>query len=306
MKDHTHFLTKDGIIFTTRGNTHPKGYVRSIGIYYEDKKGKKLYQGRKFKKELEEFGDKWLPNIRQDYIRNDKLGKYILVPEKDIIKTFDPFSVFDRVETKIEDTKWTSLLNEIRKVVKKEDIGFIGSYLIDFPIENSDIDIIIKGKKNMTKIRDSMKDISENLNVPNDLNKERLKESLKRYHKSYNKNLNNFEEMIKRRWPTLRTDSHTIKLRFCHKLGEDKSVLPKKFIKEIETYGEVIDDEGTNFMPRRFTLKAKKGIFTVMTYFWSFAYCVKKGDMVKIKANLFDNNILVVGDKKNHGIRFKY
>ena len=78
----------------------------------------------------------------------------------------------------------------------------------------------------------------------------------------------------------------------------------KKKIKEIVIQGQVIEDIGTNFMPRFFKIKTDAGEYSVITYFWDYTYCVKKNDEVMINGSLFEDNVISLNDRNKHEINF--
>lgn len=304
MKDCWHFITKDNLIFTTRGDNHPRGYILSVGLYYPDEKGDREYSGLIYSKKVDEYGDKWVKLICPGYVRKNNLGDQILVPVEDIDKFFDPFLVSQETREIIKRSKWGALIKILEEIIPQEDIGLIGSYLIGFPTMNSDIDIILRGVDNMEKIRNNFKLILKKLNATNDLDNLLKEISLNKYNKLYSPEKNDFSRMIQNRWPTIRTREYVTKLRFVPKEGEIIFPDIKNKVDEIEIKGEVINDLGTNFMPRFFKIKTETGLYFVLTYFWDYTYCVKKGDNVKVRGFLFDDNIIMINDRKKHGILF--
>jgi len=82
MKDCWHFVTKDGLIFTIRGNVHPKGFIRAIGLYFIDKKGNRIYNGESYSKIVDEYGEKWVREKHPEYIINDEKESTYLFRQK--------------------------------------------------------------------------------------------------------------------------------------------------------------------------------------------------------------------------------
>lgn len=304
MKDCWHFITKKGFIFTIRGDIHPKGKILSIGIYCLDKKGNREYNGKKYSKKVDEYGEKWVKEFHPEYIIKNDFITQILVPEEDIDKYFNPFEISDEAKEKMKKTKWGNLILVLEELIPKEDIGFIGSYLIGFPTEKSDIDILIRGLDNLRKIKENLDYILRKLNATNDLGESLTKISLEKYYGFYSKDKNNFSKMIKNRWPTIRTPEYMTKLRFTPKDNEIDFPILKDRLSNIEIKGNVIDDLGINFMPRFFKIKTNQVEYTIVTYFWDYAYCVKKGDEVIVNGDLFENNIIAINNKTNHGVKF--
>lgn len=304
MKDCWHFITKDGLIFATRGNFHSEGFIRSIGLYLPDKNGDRIYSGKKYSKIVDEYGDKWVKEKHPEYVVDDEKGIRILTPIEDIDKYFNPFEISGETRELIKKTKWGKLIHILEELMPKEDIGIIGSYLMGFPTEKSDIDIVIRGLKNLKIIKSKFDYILKKLDATPDLDEYLTKISLDKYYGFYSKDKNNFSQMIKNRWATIRTKEYLTKLRFVPKEDEVKSPRIKNKLKEIEVKGRVVDDIGTNFMPRFFKIQTETREYFVLTYFWDYTYCVKKEDNVIINGSLFDENIVVINNRIKHGVNF--
>ena len=305
MKDHIHFITKDGFIFTTKGDIHDEQYVRSAALYRASTSGKRELCGINYEKEIDELGTGWLRKAKLDYCVRDEIGPRILVPTKDITDIFDPFSVFEFVKWKTKDTQWKQLVDELEKIFPREDIGFIGSYLIGFPSLDSDLDIVIRGKDNLAIAKQEIDNLRSRLGAVQVLDSWREEVSLKKYHAVFNSDFNDFMEMIKRRWSTIRTSEFMLKLRFAYKYHEIPSPTFRHSQGERTIIGNVLVDDGVNFMPRVFTLMGNDHkIYQVFTYFWDYSFCVTNGDRVSVKASLFDENKLLLKEPKEHGIRF--
>lgn len=307
MRDCWHFITRDDLIFTVRGNFHPNGYLRSAGLYFPNKNGKGVYFGKKYSKDVDEFGDKWVEIKHPEHVINDEKGKRIQVPKKDIKRYFDPFDISQDLREFIKTTKWGRLISILEELIPRKDIGFIGSYLIGFPTKDSDIDIIIRGLENLKKIKENFDYILNRLAGVKFLDNHLRGISLKKYHKIYSKRKNDFSRMIDNRWPTIRTKDFMTKLRFVPKENEIKFPVLKNRLKEkFSLKGVVLDDIGTNFMPRFFKVSTKKGNFDVMTYFWDFAYCVEVDDKVDIRGSYDSKNrTLLLSNPKQHGLKFE-
>ena len=201
-------------------------------------------------------------------------------------------------------TKWKELIKILEELIPKEDIGFIGSYLIGFQTEKSDIDIVIRGIDNLKKIKENFGYILKKLNATNKLDNYLTEISLKKYYNFYSKEKNDFSKMIENRWATIRTSEYMTKLRFIPNKYEIKFPEIKNKITDFEINGKVIDDFGTNFMPRFFKITTGNKEYSVLTYFWDYTYCVKIGDKVTINGSLFEKDIIVINNRKRHGVKF--
>lgn len=251
------------------------------------------------------FGYRWLNKIRPDYINRDD-SHSILVPIKDIVEYFDPFNLPRETKKLIGKTKWRKFIDIIKKLkIKSEDIGYFGSYLMGLQKEDSDLDIVIRGVKNMKKLRRVLDTFSAE--VSSDVKKQ-IDEAIPRYRQiGYNLSKNDFFEMFVRRWAVINKDGDSLKLHFTYKNSEiPKNPLPKNLNQEIILEGKVVDDIGTCFMPRYFILENNKKRYKVLTYFWQFYHAVKIGDLVRVygvrdKAN---PKIIILRNPQLHGLQF--
>lgn len=167
--------------------------------------------------------------------------------------------------------------------------------------EHSDLDVVIKGVDNMQLLRKKLDEVP----LVSELH---ITEALDRYEKiGYNFSRNDFPKMIAQRWAVIKKGNDSLKLHFTYRNSEiPTNPLPKKLNHEIILEGKVVNDVGTCFMPRRFTLETNKGIYTVLTYFWQFYHAVKTGDFVRIYGvqNAENSKIVVLRDRRIHGLQF--
>ncbi len=310
LNDCTHFITKDNIIFTVRGFSHLLNAIRAIPLYVADSAGtrKSKFTDKTFTRAVDEFGDNWLYKVKPAYLEKTKLGRAILVPREDIIQTFDPFNLPQETKDEISKTKFAPVLLALKEIgIKDEDIGFIGSYLVGLQNGNSDIDILIRGIQNMQKVKENMNFLRKKIGAVGFLDEKRKTATLNRYNNVYNFERNDFEPMLSRRWSTIRIgDEIMLKLLFSYKKEEfSEGLLPDELRGETYIEGRVINDDGVCFMPRHFIIENEKGMFRVLTYFWHFYYCVKKGDKVGIFGSLSkDGTCIVLHNRKLHGVKY--
>jgi len=304
MKDCWHFMTKDRFIFTTRGDMHPPGLILSAGVYCPDENGDRTYKGVRYSKKIDEYGEEWIKQKHPEYVVKNESGNRILVPSGEIERYFNPFDIPDKTRKVMKETKWGGLMKIIEELVPKGDIGFIGSYLMGFPTENSDVDMIIRGMENLKRVRENFDYVLNKLNARDNLDEDLTRISLEKYYNLYSNEKNDFSRMIENRWPTIRTPEYMTKLRFVPKDKEVNFPKMEDRLKEIEISGKVVDDIGTNFMPRFFMVKSDDREYTVMTYFWDYTYCVVNGDKIKISGRLFKDDVVAINDRTKHGIIF--
>lgn len=302
MIDHTHFKTIDGLVFTTRGFFHPETSVRAVPVY------KPSQDPIVLNKSLDEFGDIWLKKEHPSYVQQSIFGQGIFVPNQKIAKIYDPFQRTLEILSKIDDVWSQKIIQTLLDLgIEVNDLGFIGSNLVDTGRKPHDLDLIIRGKENLNQIRQNFHKILCLLGAKNSPNEEYISKSTRRYEEKFNSVHNDFGEMIQRRWPTINIPNKFFgKLRFTYLPEEVPSVrILGKFISEKLLCGEVTDDSGTNFMPRTFSIESQNNKYEALTYFWDYSYCVKKWDRVIIKGSLYDHNFILLNKPKKHGIRFK-
>ncbi len=307
---YTNFLTREGILFTAREYYPDIKKIRAVPCYYAHPEGerKSALLGKSFKQAVDEFGDIWLGKVKPNYLTNTPLGQAILVPISDVSIFLDPFNN-KKAKKEVSKTEFQSVVDTLKNIgIPEEDIGIYGSYLSGLYHKDSDLDIVIRGLDNMAHIKKNMDVIRRALGAFGNLDSKRELRTIEKYKKEYNSKYNDFKEMIARRWSTIRIgDKYKLKLMFNYKDGEKPlNLIPNRFDQEISMGGVVVDDIGTCFMPRHFTIQNKQGNFKVITYFYNFYFAVKNGDIVNIFGKLSeDKSTILINDRRMHGIKFK-
>lgn len=301
LNDHVHFKTKDGIIFTTRGFYHPKGSVRSVPLYKPTTKRNSL------EKNVDEFGDIWLHEQHPEYLKDSKFGKGIFVPIENILETHDPFNL-RMADKSLEDVVGERIVKLLLNMgICEQDIGLLGSHLVKTGNLPHDTDWVLRGIDNLKLVKERFNDLLNSIRGRNAPSEQYVKEAILRYEGKYNSEFNNFREMIERRWPTIYVPGNFFgKLRFTYRENEvpiTESPLGEE-ISDTAIKGKVLDDFGTNFMPRSFLFASQGRNIKAVTYFWDFSYCVNEGDEVIIRGNYFpESRIVLICNPKKHGIR---
>lgn len=309
--DYINFMTKDGTLFTTRGDYHPKGFVRAVPCYRVHKDGERstnILPGKKIKREVDEFGDGWIKSEKPSYVRDFGLGTAIYVPVEDITMIFDPFDVSKENCDYLMSSKYGTLITTLVNLgVPKEDIGVYGSRIAGLENANSDLDLVIRGKDNMLNIKSNISKIHSSVGSTSQISKDQFTKTISKYNNIYNPKINNFESRIHNRWSTIQTDEYMLKLMFVPKSSDSLDmVFPKKSVSEITLTGEVISDENTCFMPREFKIKCGYKVYSVITYFYHFYFSVKKGDLITIHGSQTnEDSLILLHDRKKHGIKFE-
>ncbi|MCX6748049.1 MAG: hypothetical protein NT076_00420, partial [Candidatus Pacearchaeota archaeon] len=173
-------------------------FVRAAGLYYPDSSNNELI------KEVDELGTGKIGNLNPGYILDLGSGKAIYVPEGEIIEKHQPFGETEKKIKEIKDPSAIKLITELERIgVSIKDMGLIGSYLINTGKEPHDVDLIVRGIKNMINIKNNFKELLKKIGAENFPNGDYINSSIQRYNVKYNEEYNDFKGMISRRWPTI-------------------------------------------------------------------------------------------------------
>ena len=308
IQDHTHVLTKQGDIFTVRGFCS-EGAIWAVPIYFVSNNGDKIFGSKKYTKLVDEFGEKY-QNLIPEWLVETSFGIRIKIPIFEVVQLFDPFSNFQQIYKQLDAPIYKNVIDALSQIVPFKDIGHIGSYLIGFPSSRSDLDLVIRGKNNMLSVKNRFDDFLKKIKAQCSITQKQFDKSIRKYNTLFNKDNNDFDYMIYNRWPTVYIPNKLFcKIRFTYNAAEDDIFQPPKLqeTKEATISGEVIEDTGVSFMPRHFILRdVQNRDYTVVTYFWDYSYCVSKKDIVSV-AGAVDKSlsVIVIRDRRRHGIRFK-
>jgi len=165
--------TVEGLIFDVKGLVHPPDRIVAYLRYIEDPHGDRQ-RGNKTYIKVYSLSERELMLRRRypQYIYYDPvLGEHMQgVPNKQVSKIYRPSekvsellkkSSLDRVE--MEAVEFVKLLHDSSNV-KLENIGLSGSILVGLHMENSDIDVIVYGRKNCSSIRNALEQLMEEKN----------------------------------------------------------------------------------------------------------------------------------------------
>lgn len=308
--DHTHIITKNRDIFTVRGFNFDKK-IFGVPIYFKTESnnlGCRIYKNTLYEKFIDEYAERYF-NLYPKLVVKTNYGIRIKIPERNILKTFDPFSNFSKIYNNINKKIYKKIIDGLKIFISPKDIGFIGSRLIGFSTKDSDLDIVIRGMDNYQAIKSNFKKYLSCIGAQSAITQQQYDKSIKKYEYLFNKKYNDFGCMILNRWPTVYIPHKVFyKLRFTYNPQKDDFFRAPQInnLKEGQLAGKVIEDIGVAFMPRRFKILNSVGkIYTIITYFWDFSYCVSTGDQVNIKGSIdYNKNIIVIKDRRNHGIKF--
>lgn len=301
LTDLDYFRTKDDIIFYAKGYYHPENIVIAIPVFWPDPEGDRIHEsGRKYRKDVKEI------------VRHDKIPKSaVRVPSEDIVAVFRPREAFKKFMAEFDDSIWRKIaIAFIEEGIPQKDIGIFGSYLVGLAEKKDgglikDVDFLIYGLENFRKLKEGgFEKVREKLGLGR-ISKEHIKWHAEKYGRYFKPGLTNFEETLKRKWPSLQIAPGILSTaRFIYKKGEiPPNPITSPPLKRAAIRGRVVRDEGAHFMPRVFEVSSQGQIFRVVTYFWAFYCAVKKGDEVEIIGTLHEDNALISLDDGYCGIK---
>lgn len=307
LDDHTHFRIRNGDIFTTRGFC-PESNIWAVPLYFKRANGDRILKGARHEKFVDEFSERY-GSIQPGWLVDTSYGTRIRIPLEEITETYDPFGDFDGNRKKLGSVVYQKVINALCAVADIKDIGFIGSRLVGFErTGESDLDVVVRGRENYQNIRKNFRTILNEIGASCSISRKQFDKSVKKYNWLFNPENNDFSDMLYNRWPTVHlADQLFCKIRFTYHPAKDKIFFPPEVLnlEEESVSGKVILDEGVSFMPRHFRIESNRRVYTVVTYFWDYSYCVCDNDVVAVRGSVDrEKRIIVIRDRRNHGIKF--
>ncbi len=309
--DLDYFFTKDGIFYIVRGYYHPERGVFANPVYWPDKNGNRLHSnGKRYYKDVVEFNKKTF-SLHSEYCHNFVPHNFPLVSRKDIVEVFRPRDKMQQFLEEEKGTIWHDIILYLVETmsVSPEDIGIFGSYLVGLNKNTKgqhikDIDFVIYGLDNFVAVKNGMEKLLKHFGFGH-ISDEHIRYHAAKFGREFFSSANTFEKILANKWSSIQVAPGLLNtLRFVYEEKEIPLNPIKNGVKEIcKITGEVINDLGSNFMPRVFSMQLGKVEYTVVTYCWAFQSCVKKGNRVEITGNLHDDCRTISVDASNHGIK---
>lgn len=301
LTDLDYFRTKDDIIFYAKGYYHPGNLVKAIPVFWPDPQGDRIHEsGRRYRKDVKEIA------------RHAEIPKSaVRIPSEDIVEIFKPREAFKRFLAEPVDSIWRKIaLAFIEEGIPPNDIGVFGSYLVglakkDDDTLTKDVDFLIYGLDNFRKLeKGGFEKIRGKLGLGR-ISKDHIDWHAKKYGRYFEPGLTNFQETLKRKWPSLQIAPGILTtLRFIYRKREippDPITSPPD--ETVLVRGKVISAQGACFMPRVFEIICGTTLIRVVTYFWALYCPVKKGDEVEITGMLHESGDLISVDDYSSGIK---
>ncbi len=295
-RDCDYIKTRDGIFFIVFGDYHPKDKIRAVAVYFPDNNGDRIDRitGLRYVKKIEQFPelDLKITKLHPEYLlpRDDLIGIGFFIPVGDVEVHYRP-----REKTKgcldnrvLQNTKWEKLILSIHGItgVPIEDIGIYGSTLIGLVGDNSDVDLLVYGQKNLEKLKNKFESVLLNSEA-HLATKEQRVARVATWKKYAAISQDRLQRMESRRWSRVNVCRDDItSIRFAYGDGEVPSdLITSPIIKEIRISGEVKESINTHFTPKVARVSfGDKSMDVVSYHFLSFS-CVRDGDKVEIWGN---------------------
>jgi len=307
-QDLDYFRTKDGLVYLVKGNHHPDNIVRAYPVYWPSETGERYHLTRgSYHKKPTDPNNNELYRIYPQYRPSKEPLSVPAVQVKDIEEHFLPRQAAIRFahDQEQQETIWNELYKSLLEAgVPQEDVGIIGSYLVEVHRDKEDrhikdIDFVVYGLENMKKVKRNIEMIRQKLNATA-ISPEHVAYHAKKYQGILSPE-STLALSLQRKWPALQLAPGLLdSIRFVYYPEEtppDPWALDKK--EEIILQGEVVDDTHAVFMPRRFTVAADKNYQIVIPY-WGWYSPVRNKDKVKIKGVLLEDNKTVVLLSQEH------
>jgi len=217
-------------------------------------------------------------------------------------KIFRPRIFFKKNYSKLP-KKWKNIPRALMSIgISSKNIGIFGSYLIGFDIVK-DIDFVVYGKKNCLKVAENIEKI-RNLASAKNISKEHIEYQMKKY-SQFSSNRSTFKKILNHNWAGLQMQKNVLStIRFVYYPNEIPEDIEVKNGKSKIFRGKVIEDFGTNFVPRIGYILSNEKKIRVLTYNWMFNSFLRTGENVVIKGGYNQKNkTLYISDNRRHWVK---
>lgn len=313
LTDLDYFRAKNDIFFLVKGYYHPSNGFFAYPVFWPDKNGDRFQPKlqKTFSKNTSDVNNQKIFKL-YPYYRHKFIPRNIpLVPKNEIIETFKPREKLKDFLKKEKGTIWFKIYQAISEIggVPSKDIGIFGSYLIELSHNTKgdqakDIDFVIYGIDNCLKIKNKIEEILNFLGAKH-ISEDHINYHQQKFGAEFNPRINSFKKTLARKWSAIQIAKGLLAtIRFVYQDYEiPPNPLSSSVKKPAQVEGMVIDDFGTNFMPRVFSIQKNNKTYRVVTYFWGFQEAVKNGDRTLITGNLHQDDVTISIDSIEHGIK---
>lgn len=314
-RDRDYLLTKEGLFFVVVGNIHPKDKVIAYLKYVPDITGSWGHGSERFKRVLKHYT---IPSLKETFnLLKEKYPQYLhkdstlnivmsFVPLNCIKKHFRPEKRLGDILNSLPRDELEQKVIELIKLISRESnvplssFGITGSILIDVhQVEFSDIDLIVYGKKNSYRVKETLLSLYQDADVDiRKFSKHEFKEWCTRVSSIYHLELGDAKKICERKWN-----------RGVFK-GTPFSIHPVKTEKEVfDTYDNyvfrsigmvkiratVINTEDSMFNPAIYEIsqvkvvdgpKVEDNIREVVTYEGIYGDIADEGEKIEVRGKL--------------------
>lgn len=293
--------TTDGIIYIVCGCYHPPGQVLALPVYWPDPTGDR-YEPKlgTYHKKIDTFSRAVFAE-HPDYRNPHSPWLIPLIPRTEIKRIFHPR---DRIATFLVEHKtdiWRRIFDGLVTIcsVPATDIGIFGSYLTGLHQNQAgehqkDIDFAVYGLANLARVKNNFSQLRQAVGA-GPISAEHIAYQTKKYGAELISPATTWEKLLAGKWSSLQIGPGLLStIRFVYKTAEIPPDLLRNPVDQgpITVSGLVIDDLGTNFMPRQFSLKTKTGTYQVLSYFWAYQSAVKIGQTVEVSGTICNNHFV--------------
>lgn len=309
--DLDYFLSKDKIVYLVKGYYHPSTGVFATPVFWPDPKGQRVHQQwGTYTKQVSDVNNR-IFKLHPEYAHTLIPRQTPLVLRKDIQEVFHPREKIKQFKKEMQGSIWHAIFQYLVSImgVKEKDIGIFGSYLVNLHQDKNhkhlkDVDFVIYGRSNLSKVKENIGKLIKHFHFSH-ISKEHIRYHQQKFGNLFDPKINSLEKTLANKWLSIQVAPGLLNtLRFVYQINEippNPITVPiKSFIK---IKGVVIDDFDSNFVPRVFSVKTNAKIYQVVTYFWVFQACVKKGNQVLITGNLHQDEHTISIDNYSHGIK---
>jgi len=219
-----------------------------------------------------------------------------------ITKIFKPRKFFRKNYLNLPLT-WKKIPDALMSAgISSRDIGIFGSYLIGFDIVR-DVDFVVYGRENCLKVAKNIEKI-RNLVGAKSISKEHVDYQAKKYCPFLSRK-STLKRIFGHNWAGLQISKNILStIRFVHYPDEAPRDIEIEKDELVVVKGKVIEDFGTNFVPRIGYILSRGKRIRVLTYNWMFNSLLRMGENVMIKGSYNkDNKTLYISDNRKHWIR---
>lgn len=292
--DYDYLVDTEGRIFIVVGHSHPhlRTRVRLVYIPAISKEGKSynkvIYNPT--------YPDVYVP-ITYYYSQYDKDDKYLAIPDVNVVKVYEPRR---GLRCRIQDmpreiVQFIKLLTDIADI-PQESIGIFGSWLVGLEHYNSDVDLVIYGRKNYLKFNKYLDKliIAADLSPISNIS---IRDRAQEFTNLLQLPLSDVLNVLQKRRTKYAAGNTPVSISFSHESDDIQALSIGYPQKSINILAAVIDDSEASFTPRTYRVKSEKDIYTIVANHYFFKEVASLGDHVIVRGTLREGNIITIDNR---------